>query len=58
METKCNQCENPATFVAPKDLCDVCWANWWVDGILEGSDHSVEFRENLLKETIENMKRE
>lgn len=53
--TKCKKCEAPATMVAPEDLCNVCWANWWVDGILEGGEYTSEFRASLLKETLDNL---
>lgn len=55
-DCKCAKCGASATMLAPEDLCDECWARWWVDGILEGDTVTPEFRESLFRETLENLR--
>jgi hypothetical protein len=32
--TMCNKCgKREATYIAPDDLCEPCWIDWWCEGV-------------------------
>lgn len=44
----CEKCgEREAEFVSPGNWCEVCWAEWWFEGMLP-EDETV--REELIEE--------
>ncbi len=42
-------CRNEATYVAPGNWCDYHWAEWWVEGELEGVELTPEQRDTAVR---------
>lgn len=53
--TMCNKCgKREATYIAPDDLCEPCWLDWWVapvvkDDARKGAAYRRESKRNLKK---------
>lgn len=42
---KCSDCDKEATFVSPRQMCDSCWARWWVNYVYDGFPDEVKEKE-------------